>query len=673
MNHNLIIKIFAILISIFSAAGNAATYGTSASEQTLANAATLALERSPILTQAQNAVNTKQVDTALEVLETYLSLHPQDIVAGNLYRRTAVVANLFDRPIRFFVALVKELTPCPKNPLPCPDKNAECAKEAERCSPTAKPEGPPAGLRYNLAFAYIDKIPAVGPMGAGFLSKRSIAQFQKALDADPNDWIANYGVGMNYLHWPDYFGKNDISIQFFERAIAIQETRDNRPSDILAYVRLGDALAKADKINAARVAWTNGVARLGTHADFTERLDIQNHKLKQAILDAYNPNNSIGAINTDISVLWANTMPNTVFSLREASANKIAGGIGGQTVKAQDDYSGVRLFNWFRDNLPLLINREHVDKVNMAGIGATNKDGVGIIAYNMIKGFMTQFRGDETTVVKQALAEAPEYDRPFFHEGIGMGLAAALDTSADGSLQPYATQIGNFDAKFMRLHYAGLGMWFGLAPTINLVRVRDKLADLDIRGQFYAYEGIGFAATLFKVQLTTVTDLVKRLPFALASTFAHGAGRALWIKHGDDTAAIQQAIAAFPVSVQTDVRGGFGMGVAFTRVDRSATMVENLAPFRHDGPAACRDYLTGVAMGLAIRYQADASYVRTVLRRANQQVQTVTQAALQAGLEALFEVEQSGVEIHQNWRLAIRSRFADGGSASAMAKSWCEN
>jgi tetratricopeptide (TPR) repeat protein len=252
----------AILAILSSCSRNDQAFGTSASERTLATAAALAPERAPVLAKAQEFANANKGSNALDVLESYLTAHPDDIVAGNLYRKLAVKASLYDRPIKFFVGVVKELTPCPKEPPVCPETDKDCAKkELERCSPTAKPPGPPSGARYNLAFAYIDKIPVVGPMGAGFLSKRSIEQFRKALDKDPNDWIANYGVGMNYLHWPDYFEKNDTSITYFERAIAIQEARSGRPSDILAYVRLGDALAKAGNADKAREAWQCGEAR----------------------------------------------------------------------------------------------------------------------------------------------------------------------------------------------------------------------------------------------------------------------------------------------------------------------------------------------------------------------------------------------------------------------------
>ena len=394
--------------------------------------------------------------------------------------------------------------------------------------------------------------------------------------------------------------------------------------------------------------------------------------LKEAVVEAYNPNNSIGAINTDISILWADKMPDRVFSLRNPEGPVVVGGVGGQTLPERKDYSEARLFNWFRDNLPLLLKRENADKINMAGIGATSGEGAGVIAYNMIQGFMTQFRGDATATVVEALAKAPDYDRPFFHEGIGMGLAAALDTSADGSLAPFPAQIAAFDPKFDRLHYAGLGMWYGLAPTVNLVRVRNKLGELDLRGQFYAYEGMGFAVALFKDSVNAgAVELVQRLPFASGSTFAHGAGRALWIKHGDDSAAVGKAIAAFPAPFRSDARAGFGMGVAFTRIDKIDSILTRIAPFRQESPAACLDYLTGAAMGLAIRYQTDPGYVREAMKGGAPPVRLLAPALLQAGLEALNDVERAGTEMHRNWRTAIHQQLVDG-QAAEIAKKTCE-
>ena len=663
------------LLAVLSACSHQEqTYGDTASDRALAAAKALTGERAPAIANAQQLSEAGKGAEALDALEAYLTGHPDDIIAGNLYRKLAVKANLYDRPIKFFVAVVKQLTPCPKQPPVCAENEPDCGKkEAEHCSPTAAPPGPPAGIRYNLAFAYIDKIPVVGPMGAGFLSKRSIEQFKKALDEDGNDWIANYGVGMNYLHWPDYFEKNDTSISYFEKAIALQEARPVRPSDILAYVRLGDALAKAGNADNARDAWGRGVSRLGNHADLSERLGIDPKQLKQAVVDAYNPNNSIGTINTDISILWAEKMPEQVFSLRDpnGAATAIAG-IGGQSLPEGHEYSDARLFNWFRDNLPLLLNRENADKVDMSGIGATGGEGAGVIAYNMIKGFMTQFRGDADPKVADELARAPNYDRPFFHEGVGMGLAAALDTSADGSLTPFATKIAAFDPRFDRLHYAGLGMWYGLAPTLNLVRVRNKLGELDLRGQFYAYEGMGFAVTLFKDSVEAgATELVQRLPYASASTFAHGAGRALWIKHGNKSDEVAKSISAFPEQFRPDLRAGFGMGVAFTRIDKPDAIIERIEPFRKESPAACLDYLTGAAMGLSIRQQTDADYVNDAMKAGGTAIKALSPALLKAGLDALDEVQKIGVEMHRNWRTAIHDKVVDPKTGEIFTKT-CE-
>ncbi|MCB2263984.1 MAG: tetratricopeptide repeat protein [Candidatus Thiosymbion ectosymbiont of Robbea hypermnestra] len=666
--------VMAFLAVVFGVAHGAPEFGASASEETLAAAVALATKRSPVLEKARELADADQANEALDALESYLTEHPGDIIAANLYRRLAVAANLYDRPIRFFVGQVKQLTPCPQEPPVCPEHDKDCAKKImARCSPDAKPPGPPAGLRYNLAFGYIDKIPVVGPMGAGFLSKRSIEQFRLALEKDPDDWIANYGVGMNYLHWPDYFEKNDTSITYFERAIVLQEARAIRPSDILAYVRLGDAFAKAGNLEQARDAWQRGLVRLGSHGDLVERLEIAPARLKEAVIEAYNPNNSIGAIDTDISILWARETPERVFSLRNPDRPVVVGGVGGQTLPERSDYEDARLFNWFRDNLPLLLHRENADQVDMSGIGATGGEGAGVIAYNMIKGFMTQFRGEDAATVVTALTEAPDYDRPFFHEGIGMGLAASLDTSADGSLAPFPRQLSAFDQRFDRLHYAGLGMWYGLAPTVNLVRVRNKFSELDLRGQFYAYEGMGFAVALFKEGAASrATELVTRLPFALGSTFAHGAGRALWIKHGDDTARVRRVVSAFPEQFQGDARAGFGMGVAFTRIDRLDVILSQIPAFSRESPMACLDYLTGAAMGLAIRYKTDPGYVRDAMKRGeNPRGRVLVPTLLQAGLDGLAAVEQVGTEMHRNWRTAIRGQLSDGPGA-ATPKEICE-
>ena len=191
---------------------------------------------------------------------------------------------------------------------------------------TAKPNAVNE-MFYNLAFAYIDKIPTVGPMGSGFLSKRAIAQFQLVLDREPDDWVATYGIGMNYLHWPDYFKKNDSASKFLEESLALQKQDQLKPYYILTYIRLGDAYAKTGEIDKAYQVWEEGLEHYSDHKDLVDRVQTSKDKIGQAMLDLYNPNNSIGEINTDISVLWEPEIPNDLVPLKKNSL-KQAGVVG---------------------------------------------------------------------------------------------------------------------------------------------------------------------------------------------------------------------------------------------------------------------------------------------------------------------------------------------------------
>ena len=135
------------------------------------------LQRKPdVIEIAQAQIGRGDVEGAFNTLEEAMRKDPSSLPIGNFYRAQIVAHDKEDRSIAFF----KKLAETPQ----APDE-----------------------VYYNLAFAYIDKIPRVGPMGAGFLSKRSIAQFKSVYERRPEDWIANYGIGMNYLHWPDYFKK----------------------------------------------------------------------------------------------------------------------------------------------------------------------------------------------------------------------------------------------------------------------------------------------------------------------------------------------------------------------------------------------------------------------------------------------------------------------------------
>jgi tetratricopeptide (TPR) repeat protein len=258
--------------------------------------------------QLINAVQTVFTDgkheEAYAKLEDFLEKQPDSIIVGNYYRAIIRERNYQDRAIRFF----KEKT------------------DANQVG---------NGTRYNLAFAFIDKIPLVGPMGAGFLSKKSIAQFREVLNREPDNWIANYGIGMNYLHWPDYFEKNEDSISYFRKCIALQSQMEQKPSHLLPYIRLGDALVKLNQINEARVVWQDGLKYFPKHPDLETRLALNDKEISKVILELYNPDNSIGEIDTNIEILWTTQLPDQLIPLFTATTNDNKG-IGGHFKKKNE-------------------------------------------------------------------------------------------------------------------------------------------------------------------------------------------------------------------------------------------------------------------------------------------------------------------------------------------------
>ena len=601
-------------------------------DESISQALALTDQRDTVLAEAAALIDAGERNQGMDTIEAYLRRHPSDLVAGNAYRRMAVSLSLQDRPIRFFNELLAATTPRIDDGLRA---------------------GVPLGLRYNLAFAYIDKIPVVGPMGAGFLSKRSIGQFQLALLEDRDDWIANYGVGMNYLHWPDYFEKNDSSIAYFERCIQLQDKENPRPLDILPYIRLGDAHAKAGFVDDAFETWRAGQEIFGDYGDLAERFAVEPSRIKGVVTDAYIPNNSIGEIDTDISILWATELPDSLFSLRDGThLTTFSKGVGGQKpAETKDDED---LFVWFQKNLPFLLRRESAEKMDMSYLGRNAREEAGLIAYNMIRGFMTQLYEEDVDRIKADLDATPAFERPFFREGVGMGLAGKLDIGGR-SLADFDAEIAPYGDGYERLQYAGLGMWYGLTPTPNMVRINHDFADLDLRGRFYAYEGLGFAVTLFNSQSATrAIGLSRRLPFAAAATYSHGLGRALWIKFGGDRGEIEKVLEQVPEKLRSAARSGLGMGIAFTRVEDPDSIMARLSEFGGAGAGACRDVLVGASMGLAIRYETNAAHVRKSLRNAEDPMtRRALPGLLKVGLSSLRTVRSGGQDLHANWRAVM--------------------
>jgi tetratricopeptide (TPR) repeat protein len=576
------------------------------------------------------------VDAAFNTLEEAMRRDQKSLAIANFYRAQIVAHVKEDRSISFFKKLAE-------NPQ-VPDE-----------------------VYYNLAFAYIDKIPRVGPMGAGFLSKRSIAQFKIVFEKRPEDWVANYGIGMNYLHWPDYFKKTEGALGYFEKCMQLQQGKRLEPKYLLTYLRMGDALVRSGEIDRAYAVWGQGNALFPRHPDLRARLDTPHEKIAQAIRDLYNPNNSIGAINTDISILWAKSVPAAAVPLHAMDAKQ--GGVGGQlrTASATPAAAEADLFSWFTRNLPYLSEKNSYSKVDMSPLGVHSNDAmndrVNAIAHGMISGFLAELEGDESSALQAKDRDEDPFTRPFFHEGVGMGYAASVSTEDIAELKRMAEAMNHIDPRFSRLHLAGAGMWFGLEGARSPERVAEAFRQLGAFGEAYAYEGYGFAKTLFYVKSNPeVLRLGTQLRPEAAANFYHGVGRATWILMGTDTERRAQLLQQVPQQYRSDAHSGYGMGVAFTKVDDPA-FVFSFAERSSSAGIESDAYLTGVTMGYSIRQQGDPAYVSTILSRASTRDRCRVTRLIDLGRAALEDAERKGGDLHDNWRSEIHKRLTEKGSA----------
>ncbi|MDB6101270.1 MAG: hypothetical protein JWO52_1269 [Gammaproteobacteria bacterium] len=590
---------------------------------------------------ARQQIDHGDLEGGFNTLETAMRADKKDLAIANFYRAQIVKHDKEDRSIAFFKKLLEE--------------------------PAAPDE-----LYYDLAFAYIDKIPRVGPMGAGFLSKRSIAQFKLVYERRNDDWVSNYGIGMNYLHWPDYFKKTEGALTYFEKCLALQQGKHLEPKYLLTYLRMGDALVRNGDIDRAYAIWGEGIVLFPGHPDLLDRLHTPKDKIADAIRDLYNPNNSIGAINTDISILWARTVPVYAVPLRRADAR--TAGVGGQLQAAATgpEAAEADLFAWFTRNLPYLSDKRSYAKVDMSPLGVraneAMNDRVGAIAHGMIAGFLAELEGDEAAALKSKDRDEGPFTRPFFHEGLGMGYAASVSIDDVSELKRMVTAMNDIDPNFSRLHLAGAGMWFGLEGARDPQHLAEAFRQLGPFGEAYAYEGYGFARTLFYFKSNPqVIQLGAQLRPEAAANFYHGVGRAMWILIGPDASRREQMVQQVPEEYRAHAQSGYGMGVAFTKIDDPAFVFS----FTERGGGAglnADDYLTGVTMGYSIRELGDPQYVRTVQARASTRDRCRMTRLIAIGHGALQDAEHKGGDLHVNWRNEIHHRIDSAGGAAGVVK-----
>lgn len=217
---------------------------------------------------SQPAVAESSDDLALDQLEKAVAQKPNRLAPGNAYRMRCIALEEFDRPIEFLEKQVEE-----------------------------HPDSLP--LRLNLAFAYVDKMPTRGTIGQGLLSRKSIAQFEKVLEADPDNWLALFGKAMNNLHWPRIFNRLPDAVEGFRRCLELQKKASSQgPHFALTYLVLGDALTLEGDVAQARQIWREG-ARL--FPDVSELKDRLQQDDSQIVGHVEEKRNLALRINTDLT------------------------------------------------------------------------------------------------------------------------------------------------------------------------------------------------------------------------------------------------------------------------------------------------------------------------------------------------------------------------------------
>jgi tetratricopeptide (TPR) repeat protein len=592
---------------------------------------------------ARHQFDAGNADKGFEILEDAILNDRHSLILGNYYRAQCTARAKEDRAINFLKKLSQDTSS-------------------------------PNEVYYNTAFAYIDKIPRVGPMGAGFLSKRSIAQFRIVYERSADDWIANYGIGMNYLHWPDYFKKTEGTLPYFEKCMELQRGQPLKPQYILTYLRMGDALVRDGHIDKAYDLWREGEKLFPGHPDIVDRLKVPQAEIADVIKQLYLPNNSIGAINTDISILWATTVPTAAVPLKRNALSQP--GVGGQIKTAESKMvdADVGLFAWFTRNLPYLSDKGDFKKVDMSPLGAKKSSSdrlMNIVAHGMITGFLAEMDGAEPAKLRAQAAAADGFMRPFFHEGIGMAYAATVSLDDVSELKNMAKSMTAIDPHFKRLHLAGAGMWFGLESARDPEKVAQAFSYLGSFGEAYAYEGYGFSRTLF--HYSTNPDMLNAgnlFRSSAAHNFYHGAGRALWILKGDDVKALRAVVDSIPKEYQNDAYSGYGMGVAFTKLDDPRFVSSFLESGKLDDSLRA-PFVTGATMGFVIRAVSDPGYWNETLSKYSPTDRCRAKRMVALGEESLAMAEKGGGDLHSNWRGLIAKRVSDPSSGGDIARAAC--
>ena len=108
-------------------------------------------------------------------------------------------------------------------------------------------------------------------------------------------------------------------------------------------------------------------------------------------------------------------------------------------------------------NLPFLSDKNNSANVDMTLLGiendAANRDLASVVANGMIMGFLSQFEEESPQQARTKADNLSAYDRPFFHEGLGMGYAATTSLDNIAELKNLISVLNQIDPNYTRFTF----------------------------------------------------------------------------------------------------------------------------------------------------------------------------------------------------------------------------
>jgi tetratricopeptide (TPR) repeat protein len=164
-------------------------------------------------------------------------------------------------------------------------------------------------LAYNAALAYIDNLAGRGLVSQGYNASRSLDILGDLLEANPEDWIARYIRGMNYLHWPKWFRKTKLAKNEFLTCIEQSKRPDfqfkgfNPGEQVfhLAYIGLSDAYVLLGSLEEAQNILQQAYNRFGAMPAIKQRQKLNQQQLTDFVK---NLRSLDSPIDTSLEFLW---------------------------------------------------------------------------------------------------------------------------------------------------------------------------------------------------------------------------------------------------------------------------------------------------------------------------------------------------------------------------------